>query len=129
MRVITNASSVKGQGRFSQLQRIRSRHPDIDGSCLHVKAVLRDSSRVSPQEFIASRRAIATNDFDFSAWSANRIGQVPKDVIELCIILLHFSGAMVSQELIQSCGCFGNISIALPKNDVNPFTGVRVVEA
>jgi hypothetical protein len=36
---------------------------------------------------------------------------------------------MLSQELVQFRGCFGNIFIALPKNDVNPFTRVRVVEA
>ena len=120
---------MEGHGGLSQFQCIRSGQPDIDGSCLHVKAVFRDSSRVTPEEFIAPRRAIAANNFDFSAWSADRIGQVPQDVIELWIILLHVSRAMLSQELVQFRGCFWNIFIALPKNDVNPFTRVRVVEA
>jgi hypothetical protein len=94
-----------------------------------MKAVFRDPSGVSAEEFIARRRAITANDFDFSAGSADRIGQVPQDVIELRIILLHVSGAMVSQELVQFRVCFGNIFIAAPKNDVNAFTCVGVVEA
>jgi hypothetical protein len=81
---------VEGQGGLSQFQCIRSGQPDIDGSCLHVKAVFRDSSRVTPEEF---------------------------------------SRAMVSQELVQFRGCFWNIFIALPKNYINLFTRVRVVEA
>jgi hypothetical protein len=91
--------------------------------------MFRDSSSVSPEEFIAPGRAIAANDIDFSAWSADRIGQVPQDVIEPGIILLHVPGAMVSQELVQVRGSFGNIFIAVAKNDVDAFTSVSVVQA
>jgi hypothetical protein len=63
--VVANASAMERQRRVSQAGGAHARDANINRHCLRVQTMSRNVVSVSPQKFIAPRRAVAGNDIDF----------------------------------------------------------------
>ena len=63
-RVITDTATTERNSSIAQCKGVDARDANVDGVSLHVLAVLRNPLGAGAQEFVAPRRAIATNDFD-----------------------------------------------------------------
>ena len=72
MRIIAHTAASQSESSSAQFKRVDAGHPQIDGFRLNVKAVLCDSGGVSAERFVRRRGAIAADDVDLAAWTADR---------------------------------------------------------
>jgi len=115
--VIANSTIMKAESRIAKCCGSYSGNTNIDRHCLHVQAVEGNAVAVSPQIFIAPRRPVATDDVDLGIGPA-----------QAGIIVMDVARAMISQEVIETIQCLGQILTVSAIHDVQSLAGVRVKE-
>ena len=108
---------------------IDARNANVDGVRLHVQAVSGYTGRASAQELVAPGAAIATDDVDFRAETAERSGKIGEDVENVGIVVHDGAGAVVPQEMVKSLFSLRQKGVATAIDDINPLAGVRMIEA
>jgi hypothetical protein len=93
-----------------------------------MKAVLRHADRVGPEILVALRRSKSANDVNLGVRAANGSGGIRDNIENPWIVMMHFSGAVIAQELIELRQSFGNIGIAMAIDDIQMLAGVSMVE-
>jgi len=113
----------------AQGQCIDARDANVDGVRLRVQAVSGYTGRASAEELVAPRAAIATDDVDFRAGTAERSGKIGEDVENVGIVMFDGASAVVPQEMVESLFSLRQKSVATAIGDINPLARVRMVEA
>jgi len=83
---------------------------------------------VGAKVLIASWRAIAANDIDFGVGTTDGLSGVGENVEKPWIEVVHLSGAMVAEKMVELRQCLRNIALAAAVNDIQVFAGMRMVE-
>jgi hypothetical protein len=127
--IITHATAAERESGIAQRQGIDSRDANIDRVSLHMQAILCDADRAGAEEFIAPGGTVAADDIDLPARMTDSGGEIEKNVEDARIVVLDVAGAMIAKEMVELFFGLRNIKIAAPVNDVDAFTGVRMIEA
>ena len=129
--IVPHPSAMQAQGCVTQLRGRNPRQANVDCFGLHMQAVLRHSGMraARAQEFIAPWRAVAANHIDFTAGIGERRGQVVKKVKEVRIEMMHISGAVIAQKMVELIQRFGDVLITAPIDNIQPFARVSVIKA
>ena len=126
--VIANSTIMKAESRIAKCCGSYSGNTNIDRHCLHVQAVEGNAVAVSPQIFIAPRRPVATDDVDLGIGPAQAGKQIVQKIEHAGIIVMDVARAMISQEVIETIQCLGQILTVSAIHDVQSLVGVRVKE-
>jgi hypothetical protein len=113
----------------AQGQCIDARDSNVDGVRLHVQAASGYTGRASAEELVAPGAAIATDDVDFRAGTAERSGKIGEDVENVGIVMSDGASAVVPQEMVESLFSLRQKSVATAIDDINPLARVRMTEA
>jgi hypothetical protein len=100
-RVVPDAATAKRQRGFPDSGRFCAGQTNVDGLGLHVETLLGDAGSMGPQELVAPRRTISTDDVNFRAGMAGGLGQIRKDIKEPRIEVVNLARAVVTQKPIQ----------------------------
>ena len=71
VRIVAHTAASQSESSLAQFERVDAGHPQIDSFRLNVKAVLGDSCGVSAKRFVRRRSAIAANNIDLCAGTAD----------------------------------------------------------
>ena len=63
-----------------------------------------------------------------AAWMPDRQCEIGEDIVQVRIEMADVARAMIAQEIIELRERAGNVLIAAPVDDIQPFAGVRVVK-
>jgi hypothetical protein len=127
-RVISYAAAPEGQGCVPKLQSRCARKTDIDRFRLHVKTILRYADGMRPEVLVACRRSISTDDVNLGVRAAHGPGSIRYNVENPRIVVMHLSGAVVAQEMVELRESLRNIDVAMAKHNIQMFSGVRMEE-
>ena len=128
-RIIADSSTVQHDRSVAQGKCIDARNANVDGVCLHVQAVSGYTGRASAEELVAPWAAIATDDVDFRAGTAEGSGKIGEDVENVGIVMHDGAGAVVPQEMVESLFSLRQKGVATAVDDINPLARVRMIEA
>ena len=129
--IIPHSSAMQAQGCVAQLGRRNSRQANVYRFGLHMQAVLRHAGvrAARAQEFVAPGRTVAANYIDFATGIAERRGQVVEKVEEMRIEMMHITGTVIAQKMVELVERFGNVLITATIDNIQPLTGMSVIEA
>src|SRR5271165_1360753 len=82
----------------------------------------------STQKFIAPGCAVSADYVDLTTGVVKRRGQLAEQVEQMRIEMAHLSGAMIAEIMVELIQRFRQVSFAAPVNDVEPLTGMGVIE-
>jgi len=128
VRIVAHTAASQSESSLAQFERVDAGHPQIDSFRLNVKTVLCDSRGMSTERFVTRRGAVAADDVDLAAWTADRRGEVREDIVQARINMTNIAGPMIAQEKIELGERLRNVCLAAAINNVNTLSGVRVVE-
>ena len=120
MRIVAHTAASQRESRLAQFERVDAGHPQIDGFSLNVKAVLGDSCGASAERFVRRRSAVAADDVDLAAWTADRRCEIREDIVQTRIKMANIAGPMIAEEKIELGERFWNVCLAAAINNVNP---------
>ena len=80
------------------------------------------------RRYVSRRGTVAADDLDLAAWKADRRSEIREDIVQARIEMANITGPMIAQEKIELGERLRNVCLAPAINNVNTFTGVRVVE-
>src|SRR5271154_1412866 len=129
LRIVAHTAAAKSERRISQRKSFDPWNADINRLRLHMEAAFGDPRGMRTQVFVAPWCSIAANNLNLRAGASHGCSQFRKDVKYARIVMLHFSGAMIAQKIIQLLLSFRQENIAPAINDINPLSCVRVVQA
>ena len=128
-RVVANSSAMQGQGGVAQGQRVDTGNANIDGVRLHVQAVSSYTRGAGAEEFIAPRGAIAADDVDLGVGAAEGSGKIRKNVVDMRIVVLDLTSAVVAQEMVELIFGLREEVISAAIDNIDALAGVCVLEA
>ena len=128
MRIVADASATQSEGRLAQLERVDSRHAQVDRFRLNVQAVLGDSGGVRAERLVRRGRAVAAHDVDLSAGMPDRRREIVENIVEPRIKVANIAGPMIAQEIIELGERARNVLVSAPVSNFHPLTGVRVIK-
>ena len=129
LRIITDATPGQLQRGVPQLQRADAGQADIDGFGAHVQAVPGDARGVGAKKFVGIGRAVSADDVKLGIGRGQGAENIGQQIEDARVVTMHFAGARVAQETVELVEGAGNVRFACSKRDVDPFAGVRVIEA
>jgi hypothetical protein len=127
-RIISYAAAPESQGRVPKLQSRCTRKADIDRFREHMKTVLRHADRVRPEILVARRRSISADDVNLGVGAAHGSGGIRQNVENPRVVVMHLSGTVVAEEMVELRQSLGNVGIAVAIHDIQMFPGMRVVK-
>src|SRR5271166_3988914 len=81
------------------------------------------------QKFVAPGGTVAANHVDLTTGIAERRGQVVEKIEEARIEMMHISGTVVAQIMVELVQRFGDVLITATIDDIQPLACVSVIEA
>jgi hypothetical protein len=93
-----------------------------------MKTGLRHTNRVGPQILVARRRSKSANDVNLGVRAANGSGSIRDNIENPRVVMMHFSGAVVAEEVVELGQSFGNIGIAMAIDDIQMLACMSVEE-
>jgi hypothetical protein len=93
-----------------------------------MKAVLCHPESVRAEIFVACRRSISADDVNLGVRSADRSGSIQHNIENPRIVVVHLSGAVIPQEMVELRQSFGNIGIAMAIHDIQMLSRMSVKE-
>jgi hypothetical protein len=94
-----------------------------------METVLSNAGGAGPQEFVAPRRTVATDDGDLGIGLSCGGGKVRQKIKQMGIVMKLLAGAVVTQKVIKLGECVVKVGIATAIDDVDALTGVSVEQA
>jgi hypothetical protein len=128
MGIVAHAAPVERKSSFAQLLGIHAGHSKIDRLRLHVKAVFGNSLRMSAKELIAPRCSVSTYNIDLSARPVDSHSQLLKEIIKSRLKMPDITRTMVAEKIVELADGLRNIGVPPAVYDVEPFSGVGVIE-
>ena len=118
------------QRGIAQLGCGHTRKADINRFRLHVQTVLGDTGvrAARPQKLIRAWRSISADDIDLGRGTTEGSGQVVQQVKHARIVVVHITGAIIAQILVEAVERLRQIRVATAIDDVEPLVGMGVVE-
>ena len=126
--VVANASAMERQRRVSQAGGAHARDANINRHCLRVQTMSRNVVSVSPQKFIAPRRAVAGNDIDFIVGMPEFRLNIVKQIKQPRIVMEYVSGPPIFQIFIETSESLWNVTVSSAIDNIEPLSSVRVEE-
>jgi hypothetical protein len=126
--VVTDTSSVHGEGGVAHLGGGYAGDADIDGFGFHVLAVHGDAVSVLAEEVVAPGRAVAADDVDLAVGTAEAAEKVVEQVELLQVVVLYVSGTVVAEKVVELGDGAGQVMVADAINDIDVFAGVEMVK-
>ena len=93
-----------------------------------MKTVFRYAGRVRSKILIALGRPVSADDVNLGVRAADGLGGIRQKVEKPGIEVMHLSGAVVAQEMVQLRQGLGNIGCTVAIHDIQTFSRVSVVE-
>ena len=93
-----------------------------------MKTVLRDADGVGAEILVALGRSKSADDVNLGVRAANGSGSIRYNIENPRIVVMHFSRAVIAQEMVELRKSLGNIGIAVAIHDVQMFPGMGVVK-
>src|SRR5208282_293684 len=108
-----------------------SRQANINRFGLHVQAVASHAGvrAAGAEEFVAPGRAVSADHVDLSRGIMERSGEVVEQIKKARIEMVHVSGSMIAEKVVEFVERLRYVGIAAAVNDVELLPGVRVIEA
>ena len=128
VRIVAHTAASQSESSLAQFERVDAGHPQVNSFRLNVKAVPCNSRGMSSERLVSRRGAVAADDVDLAAWTADRRGEIREDIVQAWINMTNIAGPMIAQEKIELAERFRNVCVAPAVNDVNPLSGVGVVK-
>jgi hypothetical protein len=128
VRIVAHTAASQSESSLAQFERVDAGHPQVYSFRLKVKAVLRDSRGMSAERFVGRRGAVAADDVDLAAWTADRRGEIGEDIVQARIKMANIARPMIAQEKVELGERVRNVCVAAAINNVNTLVGVRVVK-
>jgi hypothetical protein len=101
-------------------------YPNVDGHGLHMETVARDTVSTSAEEFVAQRRAIATEDIDLKVRIPECGSQVVEQVEHSRVVLVNCAGPVVAQITVEANVSILIVSFAIAVDDVEVLSRMCV---
>jgi hypothetical protein len=101
-RIVADTSSMQRKGCIPESCGRNPGHANVDGHGLHVETVASDTVSMSPEEFVAPRRAIATEDVDLKVRIPECGSQVVEQVEDARVVIVNYAGAVVAQITVEA---------------------------
>ena len=129
--IVPYSAAMQAQGGVTQLRRGNPGQANIDCFGLHMQAVLGHAGvrAARAQKFVAPGRTVAANHIDFTAGIAERRGQIVEQVEKMRIVMMHISGTVIAEKMVEFVQRCGNVLITATVDDIQPLVGVSVIEA
>jgi hypothetical protein len=128
LRVIAHSTAAHRQRRIANLRAGNSWNANIDGLRFHVLAMLGNSVPMLPQVVIAPWRAVPADDIYFAVGMSQLGHQIVQQIEFLEVIILHVTGAVVTQKMVQLRDTVRKVLITNPIDHINMFARVQVIE-
>jgi hypothetical protein len=128
LRVVSDATALKGESRVPEIGSSHARQTDIDRHGLHVQALASDSITMRPQEFIAPGRAVPADYADLGVGLTQLGREIVQQVENPGVVVADVAGTVVTQIPIQAIKRFGKIPAALAIDDIQAFPGMQMKE-
>jgi hypothetical protein len=128
LRVIAHSTAAHRQRRIANLRAGNSWNANIDGLRFHVLAMLGNSVPMLPQVVIAPWRAVPADDIYFAVGMSQLGHQIVQQIEFLEVIILHVTGAVVTQKMVQLRDTVRKVLITNPIDHINMFASVQVIE-
>ena len=129
LRVIAHSAAAHRQRRIADLSAGDSWNANIDGLGFHVLAVFGNPVAMLPQVVVAPRGPIPADNVDFAVGVSQLDQQIVQQIEFLEVIILHVTGAVVAQKMVQLRNTVRQVLIADPIDHIDMFAGVQVIEA
>ena len=128
--VVAHPPPMQFKSGIAQLGCRHTRQPDINRFRLHVQAVLGDSGvrAARPQKLVRAGSAISADDIDLGRGTTEGSCQVVQQVEHARIVVVHITGAIVAQVLVEAVERLRQVCVATAIDDVEPLVGMGVVE-
>jgi hypothetical protein len=81
-----------------------------------------------PEIFVAARRSVSADDVNLGVSAAHGSGSIRQNIKNPRIEVMHLSGAMVAEEVIELRQSFGNICVAVTIDDIQMLPRMSVEE-
>ena len=101
-------------------------YPNVDGHALHMETVASDTVSMSAEEFVAPRRAIATEDVDLKIRIPECGSQVVEQVEHSRVVLVNCTGPVVAQIAVEANVGILIVSFAIAVDDVEALSRMCV---
>ena len=128
LRVETHSAAVQAERGVAQVRRRNSGNANVDRFAQHVLAVLGDSGRGVPQEFVTPARAIAADNINFYPGASHGGGEIAEKVKNPGIQVDHVTRAVVPEEMIELFYRVRDIRFTPAVNDIDSLLRVQVVK-
>jgi hypothetical protein len=126
--VISYAAAPERQRRVPKLQSRGARKADINRFRLHMKSVLGHADSVGAEIFVALRGAKSADDVNLGVRAANGPGSIRYNIENPWIVVMHFSSAVIPQEMVELRESLGNVGIAVAIHDIQMLSCMSVKE-
>jgi hypothetical protein len=93
-----------------------------------MKAVLGHADSVGAEIFVALRGAKSADDVNLGVRAANGPGSIRYNIENPWIVVMHFSSAVIPQEMVELRESLGNVGIAVAIHDIQTLPGMGVEE-
>jgi hypothetical protein len=93
-----------------------------------MKTVLRHADGVCPEILVAFRRSESADDVNLGVGAAHGLRGIPQNIENPRIVVMHFSGAVIAQEMVELRQSLGNVRIAVAIDNIQMFSGVSMEE-
>jgi hypothetical protein len=112
--VVADPTAMQCESGIAQLGSGHSGQADINRFRLHVQTVQGDTSvrAARPQELVGARGSISADDIDLNRGTTEGSGQVVQRVKHARIVVVHITGAIIAQVLVEAVECLRQIRVA-----------------
>ncbi len=128
LRIVADATAMQTQGGIADFGGGHSRDANVDSLPFDVLAVHGHAGGGAAKEFVAPRSAVAADDINLSAGTAEGRGKVVQQIEKPRVQLGYVTGSVVAQKMIQPVDRVREIGIAPLVHDVDALIGVQMEE-